>query len=118
MKRLLKTKEAAEYLGLSVRTLENWRYQGRGPKLTHMDRTVRKAIPELGGTVLHDLRHTFASIGDDLGLSPATIAALLGHAAKTQTGRYTHKFSPELATAAQRIGGHISGLLGLDRDER
>lgn len=29
MIRLLKTKEAAEYLGLSVRTLENWRYQGR-----------------------------------------------------------------------------------------
>lgn len=47
MKRLLKTKEAAEYLGLSVRTLENWRYQGRGPALTHLDRAIRYDIRDL-----------------------------------------------------------------------
>lgn len=76
-------------------------------------RTLREAIPMLKGTTLHDLRHTFISTGDSLGVSPATVSALVGHAAKTQTGRYTHKFSPELSAAAQKIGGHIAGLLGL-----
>jgi len=47
MIRLLKTKEAAAYLGLSVRTLENWRYQGRGPKVTTLDRTVRYDLRDL-----------------------------------------------------------------------
>jgi integrase len=73
---------------------------------------LRKSLPALKGTTLHDLRHTFISTGDDLGISPATIGALVGHAAKTQTGRYTHKLSPELAEAAQRIGGHLAALLG------
>jgi len=49
MKRLLKTAEAAEYLGLSIRTLENWRYQGkgRGPKVTPLDRTIRYDLRDL-----------------------------------------------------------------------
>jgi len=72
---------------------------------------MREALPVLRGTTLHDLRHTFASTGDSLGVSPATVAALLGHAARSQTGRYTHKFSPELAAGAQVIGGHLAGLL-------
>lgn len=67
----------------------------------------------LDGVNLHDLRHTFASIGEDLGYSEATIAALLGHSAGTQTGRYTHKLSKDLTAAADAIGGHIAGLLGL-----
>ena len=57
--------------------------------------------------------HTVISTGDSLGVSPATVAALVGHAAKTQTGRYTHKFSPELSEAEQVIGGHLAGVMGL-----
>jgi len=72
---------------------------------------LRKALPILKGTTLHDLRHTFISTGDSLGVSPATVAALVGHAAKTQTGRYTHKFSPELSEAAQVIGGWLAVAL-------
>lgn len=64
------------------------------------------------GITLHDVRHTFASIGDDLGFSEATVGALLGHAKSSQTGRYTHKLSKDLAVAAAAIGGHIWGLLG------
>lgn len=73
---------------------------------------LRKALPILKGTTLHDLRHTFISTGDSLGVSPATVAALVGHAAKTQTGRYTHKFSPELSEAEQVIGGWLAGVMG------
>lgn len=74
-------------------------------------RDLRSAVPELAGTTLHDLRHTYISTGDSLGISPATVAALVGHAAKTQTGRYTHKFSPELADAAQKIAAPIARAL-------
>jgi integrase len=67
---------------------------------------------KIKGVTLHDSRHTFASIGDDLGFSEATVGALLGHAASSQTGRYTHKLSKDLAAAAATIGGHIWSLLG------
>lgn len=73
---------------------------------------ARKACG-LAGLNLHDLRHTFASTGDDLGYSQATVGALVGHAAATQTGRYTHKLSKDLQTAAAAIGGHLWGVLGL-----
>jgi integrase len=65
------------------------------------------------GVTLHDLRHAFTSIGDDLGFSEATRGALVGHAASSMTGRYTHKLSKDLQAAADAIGGHIWGLLGL-----
>lgn len=73
---------------------------------------IAKAVG-IKGVTLHDLRHTFTSIGDDLGFSEATRGALVGHAASSQTGRYTHKLSKDLAAAADKIGGHIWGLLGL-----
>lgn len=48
MKRLLKTTEAAEYLGLSERTLRNWRYEGKeGPKPTYLGRAVRYDLRDL-----------------------------------------------------------------------
>lgn len=65
------------------------------------------------GLNLHDLRHTFASIGDDLGFSSATVGALLGHAAGSQTQKYTHKLSKDLQVAAAAIGGRMAILLGL-----
>lgn len=67
---------------------------------------------KIEGVTLHDARHTFMSIGDDLGFSEATRGALVGHAASSQTGRYTHKLSKDLQAAAATIGGHIWGLLG------
>jgi len=73
---------------------------------------IRKAAG-IPGVNLHDLRHTFSSVGDDLGFSEATVGALLGHAAASQTGRYTHKLSRDLQAAAGAIGGRLWGLLGL-----
>ena len=68
---------------------------------------------KLDGINLHDFRHTFASIGDDLGYSEATVGALLGHAAGTMTGRYQHKLSRDLQEAAASIGAEVWRLLGL-----
>lgn len=38
---LLTPDEAADYLKLPVRQLQQWRYLGRGPRYTHIGRSVR-----------------------------------------------------------------------------
>ncbi|MBU3887215.1 AlpA family transcriptional regulator [Methylosinus sp. KRF6] len=38
---LLTEQQAAEYLNLAVRTLQQWRVQGKGPKFIKLSRAVR-----------------------------------------------------------------------------
>jgi site-specific recombinase XerD len=40
--------------------------------------------------VPHVLRHSFASLGADLGLADSTIAGLIGHKQQSITSRYLH----------------------------
>lgn len=61
----------------------------------------------------HVLRHSYASIANDLGYTEATIAALLGHAAGTVTSRYVHAVDQLLVKAADDVSTHIARLLGL-----
>ena len=63
----------------------------------------------------HVLRHSFASIANDLGFTEVTIAALLGHAKGTEMGKYIHTLDTALIMAADTISGYIQGLLdGVD----
>lgn len=39
-RRILRQSEAAEYLNLSPRTLENWRYRGGGPRFVRLGRRL------------------------------------------------------------------------------
>lgn len=76
----------------------------------------------------HVLRHSFASIANDLGFTEVTIAALVGHAKGSVTSKYIHTLDTALIMAADTISGHIQGLLdgiefkqtayALDRDSR
>lgn len=50
-------------------------------------KTISKTLE---GVTPHVLRHSFASMANDLGYTEATIAAILGHAAGTTTSRYMH----------------------------
>jgi len=59
----------------------------------------------------HVLRHSFASIANDLGLSEITIAALLGHANSSVTSKYVHSLDNTLVMAADTVSGYIQGLL-------
>ena len=52
---------------------------------------------------LHDLRHTFGSVGGELGCSFARIGALLGHAGSGTTSRYVHFGNDVLGQAATKI---------------
>lgn len=59
----------------------------------------------------HVLRHSFASIANDLGFTEATIAALVGHAKGSVTSKYIHTLDTTLIMAPDTIAGYIEGLL-------
>lgn len=59
----------------------------------------------------HVLRHSFASLANDLGFTESTVAALLGHAQGTITSRYIHTVDTALIMAADTVTGYIQGLL-------
>lgn len=58
----------------------------------------------------HTLRHTFASVAAELGLSELTIAALLGHAARGVTQRYIH-IDEALMMTSDKVAQEIADLL-------
>lgn len=59
----------------------------------------------------HVLRHSFASLANDLGFTEATVAALLGHAQGSVTSRYIHQVDTALIMAADTVAGYVAGLL-------
>ena len=60
---------------------------------------------------IHDLRHSFASIGAASGLSLPIIGALLGHNQVKTTARYAHLVGDSLKDAANLIGEKIKGTI-------
>jgi integrase len=92
----------------------------------HWEQLFRKSpLPDV---TPHVLRHSFASIANDLGFTEVTIAALVGHSKGTVTSKYIHTLDTALIMAADTISGYIQGLLdgvkfkqtayALDRDSR
>lgn len=68
----------------------------------------------LKGVRLHDLRHTFASVGASSGIGLPLIGGLLGHSQASTTQRYAHLADNPLRTAADKIGSEIAKALGED----
>ncbi len=60
----------------------------------------------LANVTPHVLRHSFASIANDLGFTEATIGTLVGHSRDSVTGRYIHTVDTLLVMAAGH-GGRI-----------
>jgi integrase len=60
----------------------------------------------------HTLRHSFASLGGDLGYSEPTIGALIGHKGQTMTSRYIHAADAVLLAAADAIASRTVQLMG------
>jgi integrase len=60
----------------------------------------------------HTLRHSFASLANDLGYSEPTIAALIGHRGRSITSRYIHTADPLLLAAADAVADRTAELMG------
>jgi integrase len=60
----------------------------------------------------HVLRHSFASLANDLGYSEPTIAALVGHKGRTITSRYVHSADAVLLAAADVVADQTAELMG------
>jgi integrase len=66
----------------------------------------------LDGVRLHDLRHTFASIGAGSGMGLPIIGRLLGHADAKTTEKYAHLASDPVRRAADAIADRIAAAMG------
>ena len=71
----------------------------------HWEQLFRKS--SLSDVTPHVLRHSFASIANDLGFTEVTIAALVGHAKGSVTSKYIHTLDTALIMAADTISGYI-----------
>jgi integrase len=84
-----------------------------GAPLRGIDKTwfrVRGAAG-LDNVRLHDLRHSFASVGAAGGLSLPIIGALLGHKHATTTARYAHLSADPLRAANDAVGARIAAAM-------
>ena len=61
---------------------------------------------------LHDLRHTFASVGAGASLGLPIVGRLLGHSQPQTTARYAHLDSDPLRRATNIIGDLVEAALG------
>jgi integrase len=71
---------------------------------------IRNAA-ELPDMRLHDLRHSFASVGAAAGLSLPMIGKMLGHKQAATTQRYAHLASDPVKQAVETVAGTIAGVL-------
>jgi integrase len=65
----------------------------------------------LKGVRIHDLRHTFASIGAGASLGLPIVGKLLGHSQPATTARYAHLDADPLRRASNVIGDHLTAAL-------
>jgi integrase len=75
---------------------------------------VWSSIREAAGLAdvrLHDLRHSFASVGAASGLSLPIIGALLGHKHAATTARYAHLSADPLRAANDAVGARIAAAM-------
>ncbi len=66
---------------------------------------------------LHDLRHSFASVGATIGLSLPMIGKMLGHSHAATTQRYAHLAADPVKEAVDRVGARIAAAMQRDTDE-
>jgi integrase len=75
-----------------------------------------RATAGLQDVRLHDLRHSFASMGVAGGLSLPIIGALLGHKHTATTGRYAHLSPDPLRAANDVVGMRIAAAMKCPSD--
>lgn len=124
--RLLDSKTGAKHIFLSAPALEVLsqlpRLEGNphvicghkvGSRLINLRKPWQRVLARAGlGTVrLHDLRHSFASVGVAGGLSMPMMGKLLGHTKIATTERYAHLAADPIRAANEAIGERIAAVM-------
>jgi integrase len=73
-------------------------------------RRIRNAAG-LADVRLHDLRHSFASVGASSGHSLVMIGKMLGHSQPATTARYAHLADDPVKAASDAVGRHIAAAM-------
>lgn len=68
-------------------------------------------VARLKGVRIHDLRHSFASVGAQGGVPLQVVGKLLGHAKVQTTERYSHLAADPVRAANEAMGNQISAML-------
>ena len=102
--------QGLSHLAENPSVIPGMRANSAGPAIDKVWSRVRKAA-ELDGVRLHDLRHSFASVGAAGGLSLPIIGALLGHKHATTTARYAHLSADPLRAANDEVGARIAAAM-------
>jgi integrase len=92
------------------RVVPGTRADSSGPAIDKVWSRVRRAA-RISDVRLHDLRHSFASVGAAGGLSLPVIGALLGHKHATTTARYAHLSADPLRAANDAVGARIAAAM-------
>jgi len=92
------------------RVISGTRVESASAAIDNVWPNVREAA-RLQGVRLHDLRHSFASVGAAGGLSLPIIGALLGHKHATTTARYAHLSADPLRAANDAVGAKIAAAM-------
>lgn len=81
----------------------------KGKPLVNLQKPWRalRGMAGLDDVRIHDLRHTFASIGAGMGMSLHMLGRLLGHTQAATTSRYAHLAQDPVRTAADAIGAEL-----------
>ena len=94
----------------SIYVFPSDRYDGHLVGIQKAWERVRKRAG-MPGLRLHDLRHSFASMGVAGGLSLPLIGALLGHKHAATTARYAHLSADPLRAANELIGLRVAAAM-------
>jgi integrase len=90
----------------------------KGAHLVNLEKPWRRirAAANLENVRIHDLRHSFASVGAAGGLSLPMIGKLLGHTQAATTERYAHLAADPVRAANEAIGRHIAAVMKGDAE--
>ena len=110
---------AAQSVLAGIRRVEGNEYIIAGAKLGAPRADLKRPwnairrVAGLDGLRLHDLRHSFASVGAGTSLGLPILGKLLGHSQPATTARYAHLDADPMLRAAETIGTSI--LAAMDR---
>jgi len=101
----------------TVKALQDvpWVFPGRSLKepIKHLHSTWNRVRKKAGlnDVRLHDLRHSFASVGAAGGMGLPIIGKMLGHANVATRARYAHLADDPVKEAVQSISNNIAGAM-------